>query len=314
MLWACSGDDGAAGPAGAAGAPGAAGPAGPAGSAGGVPIGSTSKINIQVTGVNVPAGGGAPTVDLRLSNDLTQGLFGLPAGDIRFVLSQLTEAAPGSGGSSAWQSYVTRSSGGIANAQANTETATAGTFADNGDGTYRYTFSKALTAYAGGPAFDALKSHRLGIEIRGQAPISSNGIYDFVPAGGAPIAMRNIVDNDTCNACHDVLNFHGGPRTDVAYCVTCHNPSSIDGDTGNTVDMKAMIHNIHAVVTATRSSVLAAPCTIIQISSSPRTCATARPVTRKAIRIRRRQATGAWSRTGPPVAPVILTTAMRVTA
>jgi OmcA/MtrC family decaheme c-type cytochrome len=32
----------------------------------------------------------------------------------------------------------------------------------------------------------------------------------------------------------------------MEYCVTCHNPSSIDGDTGNTVDMKALIHNIHS--------------------------------------------------------------------
>ena len=64
----------------------------------------------------VPAGGGAPVVELTLTNDLTQGLFGLPAGDIRFVLSQLS---PGSGGdSSEWQSYVTRDSGGIADAQA----------------------------------------------------------------------------------------------------------------------------------------------------------------------------------------------------
>ncbi|MDH3739798.1 MAG: OmcA/MtrC family decaheme c-type cytochrome, partial [Alphaproteobacteria bacterium] len=57
---------------------------------------------------------------------------------------------------------------------------------------------------------------------------------------------RKIVDNDTCNACHDVLNFHGGPRTDVEYCVTCHNPSSIDGDTGNSVDFKRLVHNIHS--------------------------------------------------------------------
>ncbi len=211
-----------------------------------MPIGSTAKINIEVTGVTVPAGGGAPIVAFRLSNDLTQGLFGLPAGDIRFVLSQLSAAAPGSGASSEWQSYVTRSNGGVPNAQANTETATAGTFVDNGDGSYQYTFASALTAYAGAPVFDALKTHRLGVEIRDQAPISSNGIYDFVPAGGAAVFTRNIVDNDTCNACHDVLNFHGGPRTDVTYCVTCHNPHSIDGETGNTVDMKALIHNIHS--------------------------------------------------------------------
>ena len=245
LLWACAGDDGDPGPAGAAGAPGTAGPPGPPGPSGGVPVGSTEKINIEVTGVTVPAGGGAPVVELRLSNDLTQGLFGLPAGDIRFVLAQLSPAPLNSGESSQWQSYVTRSSGGIPDAQATTETASAGTFVDNGDGTYEYTFAQALTAYPAGPTFDATKTHRLGIEIRGQAPNSSNGIFDFVPGGGAPTFTRNIVDNDTCNACHDVLEFHGGPRTDVPYCVTCHNPSSIDGDTGNTVDMKAMIHNIH---------------------------------------------------------------------
>ena len=255
LLTGCSGSDGAAGAAGAAGPPGTAGPPGPSGPPGGngVPVDSATSINIEVTSVSVPPGGGAPTVELRLTNDLTQGLFGLPAGDIRFVLSQLSPAPLSSGGSSAWQSYVTRNSGGIPNAQANTETATAGTFADNGDGSYTYTFASALTAYPGGPVFDAAKTHRLGIEIRGQAPISSNGIYDFVPAGGAPTFTRNIVDNDTCNACHDVLEFHGGPRTDVTYCVTCHNPSSIDGDTvneawGGRVDMKAMIHKIHSGV------------------------------------------------------------------
>jgi OmcA/MtrC family decaheme c-type cytochrome len=209
-----------------------------------VPIDSAERINIAITGVSVPAGGDAPTVSLSLTNDLELGLKGLPAGDIRFVLSQLS---PGTdGGSSEWQSYVTRDTGDIANGQATTETATAGSFVDNGDGTYEYTFAQALTAYPAGPVFDATKTHRLGVEIREQAPISTNGIYDFLPAGGAPLFERKIVDNDTCNACHDRLEFHGGPRTDVEYCVTCHNPYSTDGDTGNTVDMKALIHNIHS--------------------------------------------------------------------
>jgi len=244
FLAACSGgDNGKDGADGSAGPPGPTGPPGPS-TGSGVPIDSAAKINIAVTGVDVPAGGGAPSVFLLLTNDLEQGLKDLPAGDIRFVLSQLTPGTAGS--SSEWQSYVTRTSGGIANAQATTETATAGTFVDNGDGTYEYTFAKALTDYAGGPVFDAVKTHRLGVEIRGQAPISSNGIHDFVPAGGAPLFERKIVDNDTCNACHDRLEFHGGPRTDVTYCVACHNPSSIDGDSGNTVDMKALIHNIHS--------------------------------------------------------------------
>ncbi len=246
FLWGCEGDDGAAGPAGPVGPQGPTGQTGATGSAGGVPIDSADRINIEVTNVAVTSGSEAPVIDLKLTNDLTQGLFGLPAGDIRFVLSQLSEAPAGSGASSEWQSYVTRSSGGIPNAQATTETAAPARFVDNGDGTYRYTMAQALDDYPAGPTFDAGKLHRLGVEIRGQAPISTNGIIDFVPNGMMPGSTRNIVDNDTCNACHDVLQFHGGPRTDVTYCVTCHNPSSIDGDTGNTVDMKALIHNIHS--------------------------------------------------------------------
>ena len=194
-LAACSGSDGKDGAAGPAGPQGPTGPAGPAGPGSGVPIDSAELINIEVTSVAVPAGGGAPTVELSLTNDLTQGLFGLPAGDIRFVISQLS---PGTGGgSSEWQSYVTRDSGGIPDAQADAERGSAGTWVDNSDGTYQYTFAQALTAYPAGPVFDETKTHRLGIEIRGQAPISSNGSYTFVPAGGDPLFERRIVDNDT---------------------------------------------------------------------------------------------------------------------
>jgi OmcA/MtrC family decaheme c-type cytochrome len=237
-----NGSAGVQGPPGPPGAGGPPGPPGPPGGGGGVPVDSAERINITVTGVTVPAGGGAPVVQFRLSNDLNQGLVGLPAGDARFIIAQLSPGA--NGGSSQWQSYISRTSG--AARQGTTETASAARFVDNNDGTYQYTFASALTAYTAAPAYDATRTHRLGIEIRNQAPITGNGIFDFVPAGGAPTFTRLIVDNDTCDACHDVLNFHGGPRTDVEYCVTCHNPPSIDGDTGNTVDMKRMIHNIHS--------------------------------------------------------------------
>ena len=195
----------------------------------------------------VPAGGGAPTVTLSLTDDVGFGLRDMPASALRFTLAQLS---PGQNGSSSeWQSYITRDSGGITDAQANAEGATAGTFADNGDGTYTYTFSQALTAYPAGPTFDEAKTHRLGLEIRGGAP-ANNAPYDFVPAGGAPIETRLIANNATCNACHDNLGFHGEARFDIEYCVTCHNPYSIDGDTaaepwGGTVDMKQMVHKIH---------------------------------------------------------------------
>jgi OmcA/MtrC family decaheme c-type cytochrome len=251
LIAGCGGsNDGPAGPAGSTGPQGPQGPQGPiTGSP--IPVTSAEKINVAITGVSVPAGGGAPTVSLTLTSDAGEGLTGLPAGNIGFVIAQLT---PGTnGGSSEWQSYVTRDDGGVTNAQASTETATAGTYVDNDDGTYEYTFANALTAYPAGPIFDQSKTHRVGIEIRtssgGFLPENipaDNAPVDFLPTGGAPIFTRLIVDSDTCNACHDNLEMHGEARFDVEYCVQCHNPSSIDGNTGNTVDMKRLIHNIHS--------------------------------------------------------------------
>ncbi len=195
LLAACGGgDDGQNGAAGPTGPVGPAGPPGPS-TGSGIPIGSTEGINIAVSAVAVPGGGGAPVVSFTLTNDIEQGLKDLPAGDIRFTLAQLS---PGSnGGSSEWQSYVTRADGDIEDIQATTEKGSPERFIDNGDGTYQYTFANDLTAYPAGPVFDETKTHRLGIEIRGQAPISSNGIITFVPVGGVPLFERSIVNNDT---------------------------------------------------------------------------------------------------------------------
>ena len=216
-----------------------------------MPIDSADSITPEVTGIVVPPGGGKPTVSFKLTNAQEQGLTGLAPAGIRFTLAQLSPP-PAPGASSVWQSYMTTSSAGIPNAQATYERGSDVTFVDKGDGSYEYTFAMALAgagAYPAGPLFDATKTHRLGLQIN--SATTNNAPTDFVPGGGAPTYERKIVDNDTCNACHDQLEFHGGSRKDVEYCVTCHNPYSIDGDTvdepwGGTVDMKQMIHKIHA--------------------------------------------------------------------
>ncbi len=257
LLFACDGSTGPAGPAGPTGnqgPPGTPGQPGQPGPSGGtaVPFDSAERINVEIQDVTVPAGGGAPTVTMRLTNDLGFGLQGFPASTISFTLAQLSPP-PSPGKSSEWQSYVTNSR--VGDVQASTESAAAGTFTDNGDGTYVYTFASALDAYPAGPTFDATKTHRLGVEIRTNRVLpenipANNAPYDFVPAGGAPTFTRLIVNNAACNACHDNLELHGEARFDVEYCVTCHNPYSIDPDTaaepwGGTVDMKQMIHKIH---------------------------------------------------------------------
>lgn len=263
-LAACSGSDGsagAAGPAGPAGPPGSAGPPGPTGPILALDV-TTARL---ITGTITSVGGTAsqPTVSFRLVDQNGQPLKGLPASAIRFTAAKLV---PGSGGgSSEWVPYVTRTDNPIVGvgwgttptrqATAEAATATGATYVDNLDGTYTFKFSKDLGTYtaanAQGPAiaFDGSLTHRIGFEIRGTGlNATNNPVYTYVPATGATTSLpeqRDIVNTAECSACHDKLAFHGGPRTDVQYCVTCHNPSTTDAQSGNTLDMKVMVHKIH---------------------------------------------------------------------
>jgi len=58
-------------------------------------------------------------------------------------------------------------------------------------------------------------------------------------------SARKIAADASCNSCHDKLAIHGGGRTQLDYCVTCHNPGSTDANSGNTVDLKVLTHKIH---------------------------------------------------------------------
>ena len=158
LLFACDGSTGPAGPAGPSGndgTPGTPGPSGPPGPSGtSVPYDSAEIINVEVQSVVIPAGGGAPTVTVLLTNDIGFGLGGLPASTLSFTIAQLTPGV--AGGSSEWQSYVTNGRTNPPDVQASTESASAGTFTDNLDGTYTYTFAQNLTDYPAAPVFDAL--------------------------------------------------------------------------------------------------------------------------------------------------------------
>ena len=72
-----------------------------------------------------------------------------------------------------------------------------------------------------------------------------NPVYDFVPDGSAGSGEKNIADTNNCASCHYQFDLHGGPRKTVEYCVTCHNPGTIDQDTGESVDLAYLAHSIH---------------------------------------------------------------------
>jgi OmcA/MtrC family decaheme c-type cytochrome len=261
-LAACSGD---APDAGGTGPTGPTGPSGPPPSGGGVPASSAKVINSSIASATVPEDG-RPVIEVRLQNEDGQPVTGLQAANISFVLARLEPGV--NGATSTWHAITRRTeafpgspaptpadkvTGNGPRNQGTTEAATRGTWVEGGqaNGVYTYTFSQSLKGVSDIP-YDATLVHRVGLEIRLRPANSTeyipanNAVLTWTPVTGGPAESgREIVDNDTCNACHDNLAFHGGARFDIQYCVMCHESYSFDAQTGNTIDFKVMIHKIH---------------------------------------------------------------------
>ncbi|MGB7931348.1 MAG: OmcA/MtrC family decaheme c-type cytochrome, partial [Gammaproteobacteria bacterium] len=231
-LAACGGGGGGGGGNGNAGGPGTH----PV-----IDINNATSINAQITGVSVSS---PPVVNFRLADNNGNVIKNLPASSISFTIAKLM---PGTDGNdSAWQNYINRVDNGVV--QADAENGANGTLVDHGDGTYTYTFATDITKVTNPVAvsFNGHLTHRVSLEIGGFVPVD-NPAYNFQPNDGKTKGLfsRDIVKTASCNRCHEKLAEHGGARFEVKQCVTCHNPGSTDGQTGNTVDFKVMIHKIH---------------------------------------------------------------------
>ena len=121
-----------------------------------------------------------------------------------------------------------------------------GTWTDHEVGHSTYKFKTELPE-----GYDVTKTHTLAVyATRNTDDFIGKNYYDnlehdFRPDGQDVTETWDKTTNAACNECHDLLSAHGGSRQDVKLCVTCHQPQTVDPDTGNTVDMKVMVHKIH---------------------------------------------------------------------
>ncbi len=126
-------------------------------------------------------------------------------------------------------------------------TDTGGTWAELdpvGSGLYRYRFATAAAVGA-----NANRTHSVGLyatrTFQTQRYVD-NGVFHFRPDGAPVTTKRDIVTTAACDGCHTRLEAHGGARRDVNLCIMCHTRTNdLDPESGNTIDFKVMIHNIH---------------------------------------------------------------------
>ena len=79
-----------------------------------------------------------------------------------------------------------------------------------------------------------------------------NKVFYFPVTDTEAQPRRMAIAQERCASCHVAFNEHGGPRTEVEYCVLCHRPSLTDVARrpedqmpAETVNFKEMIHRIH---------------------------------------------------------------------
>src|SRR5579885_1446265 len=209
---------------------------------------------LKITGASVAADG---TIQAQFTLTDPQGLPLDRAGvttpgavSTSFVASYIPK------GQTDYISLIARAATGAVSGTVNQPaTDSGGSYTQTGDGQYTYTF--AAKAPAG---FDATQTVSIGMWASRDlsqfqlGTNAANAVLTFVPGGGAPVDVHDVVHTAACNKCHDPLGAHGGVRREVALCVMCHNPGgnngnltvqTVDPDTGNSIDFKVLIHKIH---------------------------------------------------------------------
>jgi len=146
-----------------------------------------------------------------------------------------------------YTAYTTRVASGAAIATENQPGAdSGGATTSSAAGVYTYTFHTKAPS-----GFDATATHTIG--VYGSRSLTTfnlgtdyaSATFDFVPNGSKVTEVRDVIRTAACNGCHDQLSAHGGSRRGMAMCVLCHTPQNADANTGNSLDMKVMIHKIH---------------------------------------------------------------------
>jgi OmcA/MtrC family decaheme c-type cytochrome len=208
----------------------------------------------RVTNVSI-AENGAVTVRFRITDPLgvpldREGILTPGAVSSSFVLARIPRDGR------FYQAYTTRvkrstwpATVGKTATQAAADTG--GSYVKIADGEYDYLFGTRLPS-----GYERNVTHTVG--IYGSRNLNAfdlgvnyaSTVFHFVPDGSPVTTVRDVIRDESCNKCHDEINFHGGSRRGLPTCILCHTPaygdvSNINPETDNSIDMRVMVHKIH---------------------------------------------------------------------
>jgi OmcA/MtrC family decaheme c-type cytochrome len=217
-----------------------------------------SGINLTITGVTNNAAGSAPVVAFTLldnnKNPIALSALGSlsftmagPTTDFGYTIFGTSKSTPG---------YVTESA--LTSAKCDTK------------GNCNYAFTNAVPANSVGTYAIGGEARRTETILAGTTSSQAVEYGAFNPVSyfsvdGSPVeTRRTVVAMANCNTCHVALSEHGTLRSNVEYCVMCHNPSNTDATTRAAATVAAdkaappqginfnlLVHRIHDGVNVT---------------------------------------------------------------
>jgi len=216
-----------------------------------------SGLNVAITGVTNTKAGSAPVVAFTLldnnKNPIALSALGSlsftmagPATDFGYTIFGTSTSTPG---------YVTESA------------MTAAKCSANGSCTYAFTNvipAKAAGTYAIGAEARITQTILAGTTSSQSVEYGAFNPVSYFSVDGSPVTpRRTIIQMSNCNTCHVALSEHGTLRSNVQYCVMCHNPSNTDAVTRATapapyvnqppqgINFNLLVHRIHDGVNVT---------------------------------------------------------------
>ena len=204
----------------------------------------SARVEVKVLAVTATAPGSSPTVRFSVTNpddsDAPYDILNDPkwtSGRLRLGIAWDTTDFTNTGISSTDKPFYQT-----------TDALTAAT--SNGDGTYTLVSETVIPDGSQHP-FRAATGSGMAI-FEGRLSVDGERVpftmdpFFFPITDSSAKPRRQVVSMDNCNACHGALTFHGDLRTNTeAGCQGCHNPR-VATDAGESIDMKRMIHGIHA--------------------------------------------------------------------